>query len=144
MAYFLFKSQVSLCLLKYHQKDILALKQMELICEYLKMSLPASVKSASTMAEILHSAYQYPDISMKLESFETEYQVMHEMNASMKQGTDVVLDLESMNELFKKNNNNLIEQLTVCRCEVASLTSEVSTLRKIIEDQQLRLERLDK
>ena len=122
----------------------MALQQMELICDYLKVSLPASVKSGSTMAELLHSAYQYPDISIKLESFETEYQVMHEMNASMKQETEVALDLESMNKLLKKNNNDLIEQLTTCRCDIASLTSEVSTLQKIVGEQQIRLERLDK
>ena len=119
----------------------MSLHNMEFIADYLKTSLPRSVSTPTTMSEIMHSAYQYPEIATKLQTFETEYLVINEMRTSMTHDTQEVLDLESMNDLLKKNNNELIEQVAFCRAEIVLLNNTVAALQKMLLEQQYRLER---
>ena len=114
---------------------------MESICDYLKQSVPESVSRGETMVEIFHLAYDYGDIKTKLQTFETEYQVMHELHASFHRGSQTVSDLESMNDLLRKQNKDLIEQLAVCRGAIVTLECTVGSLQKAVEEQQRRLDR---
>lgn len=102
---------------------------MELICNFLKNSIPIFLNEQSVMMEIFLSVAQYGNIHTKLETYETEFYVMHEMKASSHHA-------ESMNELF-------IEQLAMCRGAIVALENTVSSLHKIIEEQQQRLSMLE-
>ena len=93
------------------------------------------------MAEVFHSAYHYGDIKTKLQTYETEYQVMHELHASFHHGSQAVSDLESMTDLLRKQNKDLIEQVAVCRGAIVALENVVGSLQKMVEEQQHRLDR---
>ena len=131
-------SQVSLSLLKHYQYQILQLDNMETITEFLKTAIPSRVTNDSS--EILHSATQLGDLSSKLKTFETEYLVMHELMSTFHLEKKVAIsDTEAMNDLLRKQNKDLIEQVVYCRGAIMRLESSLDALQQAYTDQQKQL-----
>lgn len=130
----------------HYQEDIIQLNGMESITDFIKVSVPQRV--GESVSEILHTAIQVnsDNLSTKLQTFQTEYHVMHELMATfhMKEssgGATGSNDTERMNELLKKQNKDLIEQIAVCRGAIMRLESKIQSLYTIIEEQGKRIER---
>ena len=113
---------------------------METITDFLKITIPQKV--SESISEILHTSAQVGDLTIKLQTFETEYHVMHELMATfhMKQQS-TTLDMETMNELLRKQNRDLIEQLAVCRGAILRLDKTIEACHLRIDEQQQRIER---
>ena len=113
---------------------------MESITDFIKVSIPHRVEDS--ISEILHTAVQIPaqSLTVKLQTFETEYHVMHEIMATfhMKESSSSISDT---NELLRKQNKDLIEQLAVCRGAILRLESIVTSLNERVEEQEKRLEK---
>lgn len=112
---------------------------MEPITDFVKVTIPQRVTEC--VSEILHTSTQINGLSIKLQTFETEYHVMHELMATfhMKQSSGV--DMETMNELLRKQNKDLIEQLAVCRGAIIRLDKVLENCNIRIDEQQQRIER---
>ena len=89
------------------------------------------------MAEIIHTAIQLGDLNIKLQIYETEYQVMHELNQVFQ--PTVANDFETMNEVLRKQNKDMVEQLAVCRGAVIRLENTVNILMERVEQQELKI-----
>ena len=113
---------------------------METITDYIKTHIPLHVMESSS--EILHTATQLGDFSTKLQTFETEYHVMHELMATFhKEKRSGFIDVESENELLRKQNKELIEQVVVCRGAILRLEKAVQVLEENFSKQQKRMDR---
>lgn len=110
---------------------------MEAVTSYLKDKLPASV--LSNMTTIFSEALEM-DLGSKLEAFETEYWIMAELTASLQLSTETQT-LESINNLLKKQNRELIEQVAICRGSIRGLETTVSSLQAEIEEQREKIKR---
>ena len=113
---------------------------METITNFVKTVIPNVVHEG--MAEIIHTAIQLGDLDIKLQTYETEYQVMHELNQVF-QPTVVASNFETMNEVLRKQNKDMIEQLAVCRGAVIRLENTVNILMERLEQQDLKISRYD-
>lgn len=118
-------------MLKVHEAAILKCDNMESICVYLKTRLPEEVFMHEDT--ILKQALQF-DFEGKLELFETEYQVMDELNARF--SIDMPVDMESLTATLRRNNLALVEQLAICFGSIISLQQQVETLQKEVLTQQ--------
>ncbi|XP_019854945.1 PREDICTED: TBC1 domain family member 1-like isoform X2 [Amphimedon queenslandica] len=134
--------KVGLAILTHYEEEIKQLNGMESITDFIKVSIPHSVEDS--VSEILHTAVQIPaqSLAIKLQTFETEYHVMHEIMATfhMKESSSSVSDT---NELLRKQNKDLIEQLAVCRGAILRLESMVTSLNERVEEQEKRIEKLE-
>ncbi len=130
--------QVILTLLHYHQDFVLQCRSMEAITHYLKEQLPAHV--LDNMPTIFSDALRV-DLGSKLQAFETEYQIMAELTASFQIDMETPPSLESLNNLLKKQNRELIEQLAICRGSIRGLESTVSSLQAEVDEQRDRIQR---
>lgn len=132
--------QVGLAILTHYEEEIKQLNGMESITDFIKVSIPHSVEDS--VSEILHTAVQIQaqSLSIKLQTFETEYHVMHEIMATfhMKESSSSVSDT---NDLLRKQNKDLIEQLAVCRGALMRLESIVTSLNERVEEQEKRIEK---
>ena len=113
---------------------------METITDYIKTHIPLHVMESSS--EILHTATQLGELSTRLQTFETEYHVMHELMATFhKEKRSGFIDVESENELLRKQNKELIEQVVVCRGAILRLEKAVQVLEENFSKQQKRMDR---
>ena len=113
---------------------------METITDFLKNTIPLRVADHSS--EILHTASQLGDLSSKLKTFETEYLVMHELMSTFHMEKKVVLsDTEAVNELLRKQNKDLIEQVVMCRGAIMRLEATIEMMQKALSEQETRMER---
>lgn len=111
---------------------------METITSFLKSEIPERVSHDSS--EILHSASQIGDLSSKLKTFETEYLVMHELMSTFHMEKKVAMsDTEATNDLLRKQNKDLIEQVVMCRGAIMRLESAVTMLQNTCTSQQQQL-----
>lgn len=118
---------------------------MEPITDFLKVTIPQRV--TESVSEILHTSTQMTALTIKLQTFETEYHVMHELMATfhMKHSSNGSGgDVETMNEMLKKQNKDLIEQLAVCRGAILRLEKLLENCNTRIDEQQKRIEKLVK
>ena len=90
------------------------------------------------MQAIISDALQL-ELGSKLQSFETEYEVMDELRATFEVHQDIT-DIESMNETLKKQNKELIEHLAICHGSIKSLESMVQGLQHELKAQTQRIE----
>lgn len=112
---------------------------MESTSDYLKNNLPLVVEDKITT--IVTNALQM-DLRSKLQTFETEYQVMDELSSAFR--LDIKVEtLESVNEVLKKQNKELIEQLAICRGSIRNLETTVLAMQQELEAQRERIERSD-
>ena len=94
------------------------------------------------MSAILKEALQI-DLGNKLQSFETEYEIMLELTNTL--NCDAVLtDMDSVNTVLKKQNVTLIEQLAICHGSIRNLEGVVSVLQEQLERQEEKIERLER
>ena len=130
--------QVALALLKVHESALLQCDSMESICTYLKNRLPEEVRENEDT--ILKQALQF-DFEGKLGLFETEYQVMEELNARFSVDMPVVQDMENVIAVLRRNNLALVEQLALCHGSITSLQHEMEALKQQVLTQQQRITR---
>ena len=127
--------KVSLALLKVHESALLECESMESICTYLKTKLPEQAHQYED--EILRLALDF-EFEGKLELFETEYQVMDELNGKF--CVDIPLpvaqDVESLVAMLRRNNLALVEELAICHGSISSLQQQVQALSKVLLSQQ--------
>lgn len=124
--------------MKYHEEDLLECTSMESTCNYLKTAIPESVKTAD-LSVLFEEALQI-DLGNKLQSYETEYEVMLELRPIF--NVDAIMtDIDSVNSVLKKQNTALVEQLAICHGAIRNLEGVVSTLQEQLERQQEKLER---
>ena len=109
---------------------------MESICAYLKTRLPEQVLAHEDM--ILKQALEF-DFEGKLELFETEYQVMEELNGRF--SVPVVQDVENIIAILHKNNLALVEQLAICHGSINTLHQQMQILQQQVLAQQERIAR---
>ncbi len=133
-----FPPQVILALLHHHRDAILRCSSMEAICGYLKDTLPATI--LDNMTTIFSEALQM-GLGFKLEAFETEYQMMAELTANLQIDPGTPPSLEGMNDLLKKQNRMLIEQLAICRGSIRGLEATVSALQAEVDEHKEKIHR---
>lgn len=109
---------------------------MESICNYLKMKIPE--QALAQQDTILKQALQF-DFEGKLELFETEYQVLEELNARFCVDMPVVQDMENITAVLRRNNLALVEQLAICHGSITSLQQQMEALREQVLTQQQRI-----
>lgn len=131
-----FLSQVSLSLLKVHEVALLECNSMESICNYLKTRLPKL--ALAQQDTILKQALQF-DFEGKLELFETEYQVLLELNALFCVDMPIVQDMENVIAVLRKNNLALVEQLAICHGSINSLQQQMGAFKEQMMTQQQRI-----
>ena len=91
---------------------------------------------------ILRQALQF-HFERKLELFETEYQVMDELNARF--NVDIIpvdQDTEKLVACLRRNNSALVEQLAICHGSISSLQQQMESLQQLLLSQQERITRL--
>ena len=113
---------------------------METITNFLKITIPEKV--TDSISEILHTSTQIIGLAVKLNTFETEYHVMHELMATFHMKQSSSIDMETMNELLRKQNKDLIEQLAVCRGAIMRLERAIELCNTRIDEQQQKIQRL--
>ena len=91
------------------------------------------------MQTIITDALQL-DLGNKLQTFETEFQLIAELTESFQVGLETP-DLDSMNGMLKKQSRELIEQLAICRGSIQNLESTIQSLKEQVSSQQQRIER---
>ena len=111
---------------------------MESICAYLKTKLPEEVLAHENT--ILKQALEF-DFEGKLELFETEYQVMEELNARFSLDIPFMQDMENVIAVLRRNNLALVEQLAICHGSITSLHQQVESLKQQVLTQQQRITR---
>lgn len=126
--------------MKRHEENILECTSMESTCNYLKTTIPNTVMA--DMNSIIEEALRI-DLGNKLQTFETEYEVLLELTSTFNYDT-VVTDFESVNNVLKKQNVALVEQLAICHGTIRILENAVTTLQEQLESQQERIERLER
>lgn len=87
---------------------------------------------------ILRQALQF-DFERKLELFETEYQVMDELNARFNVDIPVGQDMEKLVACLRRNNSALVEQLAICHGSISSLQQQMEGLQQLVLSQQERI-----
>ena len=122
--------------MKVHESSLLQCKTMESICAYLKTRLPEQVLANEDV--ILKQALEL-DFEGKLELFETEYQVMEELNGRF--SVPVVQDVENVIAILHKNNLSLVEQLAICHGSINTLHQQMQVLQQQMLAQQERIAR---
>lgn len=126
-----------------HETALLKCQSMESICLYLKNKLPEEVLMHEDT--ILRQALQF-HFERKLELFETEYQVMDELNARFSVDISPVpavgQDIEKLVVCLRKNNTALVEQLAICHGSISSLQQQMEGLQQLVLSQQERITRL--
>jgi hypothetical protein len=111
---------------------------MESICNYLKTNLPEQVAAQQDL--ILKQALQF-DFEGKLELFETEYQVLEELNSRFCVDIPMVQDMENVIAMLRKNNLALVEQLAICHGSITSLQQQMEGVKEEMLAQQQRITR---
>lgn len=132
--------KVALSLLKVHESALMHCNSMESICTYLKTRLPEEVLTHEDT--ILKQALQF-DFEGKLELFETEYQVLEELNSRFCVDMPAVQDMENILAMLRKNNLALVEQLAICHGSITTLQNQVEALQQQMLTQQQRITRLE-
>ena len=99
---------------------------MEFTSEYLRTALPE--RSLDNMPELFGQALA-TDLGNRLQTSETEYEVMDELRASFSVEADIA-DVDALAEVLKKQNGVLIEQLAICLGRIRSLESSVLALQQ--------------
>lgn len=89
---------------------------------------------------ILQLALQF-EFEGKLELFETEYQVLEELNARFCVNMPMVQDMENVIAVLRRNNLALVEQLAICHGSIASLQQQMDGLKQQVLTQQQRITR---
>lgn len=127
--------KVSLALLKVHESALLRCESMEGICSYLKTKIPEQAQHYES--EVLRLALEF-EFENKLELFETEYQVMDELNGKfcVEIPLPVAQDTESLVAMLRRNNLALVEELAICHGSISSLQQQVHTLNKQLQAQK--------
>ena len=110
---------------------------MESTSNYLKNHVPMEIMD--NMQTIITDALQL-DLGNKLQTFETEFQLIAELTESFQVGLETP-DLDSMNGMLKKQSRELIEQLAICRGSIQNLESTIQSLKEQVSSQQQRIER---
>ena len=128
--------QVALALLKVHEANLLECKSMESICQYLKTRVPAEVESVSGQATTILEQAMAMDLDGRLKTFETEYEVMDELNARFRLEETPLGELEDVAVLMRKNNLVMVEQLAICHGSISTLQQELLSVRQQLHDQQ--------
>lgn len=124
-----------LSLLQTHEDSILECESMESTCNYLKTSIPE--ESLQNVDAILENASRI-DFGNRLQTFESEYHVMAELNFYFK--SDLVIDdFISVADVLKKQNVALIEQLAICHAHNSRLESIVESMQVQMEAQNQRI-----
>ena len=85
------------------------------------------------MHTIFRDALQL-DLGDRLQTFETEYQIMAELTASFQVDREAPPTLEGLNDILKKQNRELIEQLAICRGSIRGLEATVQSLKTELDD----------
>lgn len=130
--------QVALSQLKVHESALLKCESMESICWYLKTKLPE--EAAHHEQTILKQALQF-DLEGKLELFETEYQVMDELNGRFRLPLNTAQDLDMLSDTLRRTNLALVEELAICHGSINTLQQQVIALQQQLLTQQERIER---
>ena len=141
--------QISLTLIKYFAKSILAAGSFESIIDVLKQNLPSMVQEH--FDDILKEAVSL-DITTQLKSFEIEYHVLHEemLSAPALVPSDSadsrISQLESLNQHLKRQNIELVDKLASARSKIYELDEtielmKVNELKLISRIQELQEER---
>ena len=95
--------------------------------------------AAKDIQTLFKRALHY-DLGNKLETFETEYDVIEDLTARFNMD-GAILDLDTMQETLRKQNKELIEQLAICHTSIRKLETTVSGLVSVINGQEQRLRR---
>ncbi len=132
--------KVSLALLKVHETALLECESMETICAYLKTKLPEQALHYEDL--ILQQVLEF-EFEGKLELFETEYQVMDELNGKFCVDVPLLVaqDVESLVAMLRRNNLALVEELAICHGSISSLQQQVQALSKQLLAHQESIER---
>ena len=108
---------------------------MESTCNYLKTNIPE--ESLQNVDTILETASRI-DFGNRLETFESEYHVMAELNFCFK--SDLVIDdFTSVADVLKKQNVALIEQLAICHTHNSRLEGILEFMQVQMETQNQRI-----
>ena len=127
---------MTLSLLDHYQDFVVQHGSMESTSNYLKNHVP--MKIMDNMQTIITEALQL-DLGNKLQTFETEFQLIAELTESQV-GLETP-DLDSMNGMLQKKSRELIEQLAICRGSIQNLESTIQSLKEQVSSQQQRIER---
>lgn len=125
--------------MKQFESEMLALPDMESLGLFLNKDIHRL--SSEEMTRVIQSAWQMPDLVAKLETFETEYRVMHELRSTFNKNWMDMSDLESRNKALSEQNDELIQQLALCRGAIMRQEIATSVLQRLVDKQQDRLER---
>ena len=128
-----------MALMKHFESEMLAQPDMESLGLFLNKDFHKL--SSEQMTRVLQSAWQMPDLVAKLETFETEYRVMLELRATFNKNWMDMSDLESRNKALSEQNDELIQQLALCRGAIMRQEITTSVLQRLVDKQQDRLER---
>ncbi len=128
---YLISSQVALSLLKSHESALLNCGSMESICIYLKTELPEAV--AGQEDQLIKKALQF-ELGGRLKIFETEYQVMDELNGRFCIEDPAVADMESLVALLRRNNLSIIEELAICHGSITTQQQQIHDLKEQVQD----------
>lgn len=131
--------KISLSLFEQYQEDILEFNTMESILNFLKVTMPSL--AAKDIQVIFKRALEY-NLGNKLETFETEYDVIEDLTASFNMD-GVITDMETMQDTLRKQNKELIEQLAICHTSIRKLEATVTSLLATINAQDQRIQRLE-
>lgn len=110
---------------------------MESICSYLKTRLPEEVEGQET--EILEQAMGM-EFGEKLRIFETEFQVMDELNTRFRVEDPVTDGVESLVPILRRNVKEMVEQLAIFHVSIGTLQLQMQTLQEhsLAQDQKIK------
>ena len=111
---------------------------MESICIYLKTSLPEETLGMENA--ILQQAMEF-EFNGRLKIFETEYQVMDELNSRFHIEDPTVPDMDSIITLIRKTNLSMIEELAICHGSITTLQDQIQHLMLQVQTQQETIQR---
>ena len=128
---------MALSLLKNHEERLLKCTSMESICSYLKTRLPEEVEGQET--EILEQAMGM-EFGEKLRIFETEFQVMDELNTRFRVEDPVTDGVESLVPILRRNVKEMVEQLAIFHVSIGTLQLQMQTLQEhsLAQDQKIK------
>lgn len=109
---------------------------MESICNYLKTRLPNDVEKVSGQETAILKQAMDMDFEGRLKIFETEYEVMDELNARFRLEEMALGELDDVSVLVRRNNLVMVEQLAICHGSISTQQRELQSLRRQLHDQQ--------
>ena len=109
---------------------------MEATSKYLKTNLPVMV--LDNLPKIISDTLAI-ELGSKIQKFETEYEVYDELSSIFQIGWPA--DTESTNQVLKKQNKLMIEQLAICHGSIRSLESVILNLQKELGEQRQKIEK---